>query len=132
MAKKNQSEGAPVGKSFKPDVGKFDSLAVGDVLTGVFMGARHQQITDTRTRKPKSVFVIKLRETETDEVKKIACATMLERAFEDLVDEYGNGDETTAINRLRGTKLTLTRGEDERTQGGNQIGTYEIFVHEAE
>jgi len=129
----NPNPTEPKGKSFRPDTGKFTSIAVNESHTGEFMGARTQQITDLRSKvgAKKDILVIKLRDVDTDEVKKIACAHMLVQAWEDVVDEYGNGDESVAINKLRGTRMTINRGPDEKTKTSNNvIGTYEIIVWE--
>jgi len=121
----------PQGKSFKPETGKFDTLKVNESVTGFFMGARHQSIMDRRTRKPKDIYVLKLREdSESERVLKIPCAAMMLQAWEDVVDEYGNGDEQAAILRLRGTKITINRGETTTTKDGNELGSYEIIVWE--
>lgn len=117
------------GKSFKPETGKFDTLKEKESVTGTFMGAKHQTITDRRTKMPKQIFVLKLRD-DTENVLKIPAAAMMLQAWEDLVDEYGNGDENQAITRLRGVKMTLNRGEDSRTKDGNVLGSYEIIVWE--
>jgi len=128
MAKqKDESGPAPTGRSFKAETGKFDSLVVGQSVSGVFMGAREQEITDTRTRQPKTLFVLKLRD-ENDKVLRIPCAAMLLQTWEELVDAYGNGEQTTAIRMLHGRKMTINRGPDTRTKDGNVMGTYEIVV----
>lgn len=117
------------GRSFKPDTGKFDSLVVNQSLTGFFMGAKHQTITDIRTRLPKDIFILKLREdSEESRILKIPAASMMMQAWDDVVDEYGNGDQDEAIRKLRGRKLTINRGEDTKTRGGTQLGQYEIIV----
>lgn len=116
------------GRSFKADTAKFDSLAIGESLTGIFMGVKDVEITDTRTRQPKTLFVIKLRAN--DKVLRVPCAAMLMQTWEELVDEYGNGNQEAAIRSLHGRTLTINRGLDTRTRDGNQMGTYEIIVHE--
>lgn len=135
MVDKTKKEESGSGKEpkahiFKPDVGKFDSLAIGESFTGHFLGCKSQEITDQRSkdRHTKSVLVLKLREMEGKNVLKIAMATMLERAWEDVVDEYGNGDHDLAVNILRNRRMTINRGPDERTKQGNAIGTYEMIV----
>lgn len=118
------------GKSFKPGTGKFDTLHVNESITGFFIGARSQTIEDQRTRRPKDIFVLKLREDDENEiVRKIPCAAMMLQAWDDIVDDYGNGDESAAITNLRGKKMTISRGEDSQTKGGNQLGQYEIIVY---
>lgn len=119
------------GKSFKPDMGKFTELKVNQSHTGIFLGCRYTDIIDSRSkdRHTKPVLVIKLREKETEAVLRLACAKMLEQAWEDVTDEYGNGDHETAVTRLRGCLMTINRGPDGRTATtGNPIGSYEIIV----
>ena len=129
MAKKNQTPETPQGgKSFKPGTGKFDTLKENESVTGIFMGARIQTIQDTRTHLAKDLFVIKLRDEDSQNVLKVPCAAMMKQAWEDVVDEYGNGIEDMAIKQLHGRKMTINRGEDSRTSGGNQLGTYEIII----
>ena len=140
MAKQKQTETSETdgstrsgGRSFKPDTGKFNTLKANESVTGFFMGAKMQTITDRRTRQPKELFVLKLREETEEEigpVRKVPCAAMLLQAWEDVVDEYGNGDQEIAINTLRGKKMTINRGDDTRTKEDNQMGTYEIIVFE--
>src|SRR5262245_20143265 len=84
---------AITGKSFKPGSGKFDSLKKpGDVLTGVFLEAKIQNIEDQRTHRPKDIFVLKIRNEQSQNVYKIPCAAMMLQAWDDIIDEYGNGD----------------------------------------
>src|SRR5262249_35540043 len=106
------------GKSFGGAQQAFHSLEVGDTVTGLFMNCGYQEIVNTRSavREMKQVLVMKLREPESDEVLKIACAAMLKSAWEDIVDEYGNGDHDQAVRNLRGKKMTINRGEDTRTK----------------
>lgn len=120
------------GKSFKPGSGKFDTIKKpGDSVTGLFIGARKQQIEDTRTHRPKDIFVLKLREeNEAQTVRKVPCAAMMLQAWDDIVDEFGNGDEDIAISNLRGRRMTIKRLADSATKGGNQLGQYEIIVGE--
>jgi hypothetical protein len=120
------------GKSFKPGTGKFDTIKKpGDSVSGIFIGARSQTIEDTRTHRPKELFVIKLREeNEAAVVRKVPCAAMMLQAWDDIVDEYGNGDEAIAISNLRGHRMKIKRLPDSETKGGNQLGQYEIIVSE--
>jgi len=120
------------GKSFKPGTGKFDTIKKpGESVSGIFIGARKQTIEDQRTHRPKEIFVLKLREeTEAAIVRKVPCAAMMLQAWDDIIDEFGNGDEDTAINNLRGHRMTIKRLPDSSTKGGNQLGQYEIIVSE--
>ena len=131
MAKpKDESNSAPQvgGRSFKADTGKFDSIVAGESITGMFIGAKDQEIMDQRTRQPKTLFVLKLR-GEGDRIIKLPCAAMLRQTWDDIVDEYGEGDEQKAIAYLRGRKMTINRGQDVRTKDNNPMGTYEIIVY---
>src|SRR5215470_12414109 len=104
------------GRSFKAETGKFDSLKVNESITGTFIGARSQQITDQRTREPKQIFVLRLHDAANDRVIKLPCASMLRQTWEDLVDEYGKGDVDKAVDFLRGHKITINRGDDTKTR----------------
>lgn len=138
MARRQTGSGAgdtakPItgGKSFKADTGKLDSLKVGETLTGFFLGAKTITITDIRTKLPKPLFVLKLREdNEGEKVLKVPCAAMMLQSWDDMVDEYGNGDEAAAIDKLRGKKMTINRSESTQTRGGDELGVYEIIVWE--
>jgi len=120
------------GKSFKPGTGKFDTLKKpGDSITGIFIGARSQTIEDTRTHRDKELFVLKIREeVEPFTVRKVPCAAMMLQAWDDIVDEFGNGDQDAAISNLRGRRFTIKRLADSATKGGNQLGQYEMIVGE--
>lgn len=140
MARKTQDgsgtgeERSPAGgKSFKAETGSFDALKEGESFTGLFIGAKWTEILDRRTRQPKKIYVLKLRKEgdEAEKVYKFPCAAMMLQTWEDICDEYGNGDEDEAVRRLRGRKMTINRGEDTVTKGtNNQLGTYEIIVWE--
>lgn len=136
MARTKQSEGEqpqqePKGKKFSSASGSFTSIEPGEEHRGHFINAGEQEIMDRRTRQPKKIMVIKIRSAENpDEIKRFACATMLERCWEDLVDEYGNGDHDTACKQLRGRLMVITRGQSTTTRDGNELGQYEIFVAE--
>lgn len=126
MAKPKQTE--TTGKEYTPRTGKkFDTLKVGDAITGVFIGARMQTITDKESHLPKELFVIKIRDAESV-VRYVPCAAMMLQAWDEIVDDYGNGDERTAIHILRGKSMTIKRGEDSATKGGNQLGQYTLIV----
>lgn len=126
---KPKDQKPPSGRTFKAETGKFDSLVVGQSITGIFMGAKDTEITDTRTRQPKTLFILKLRD-ESDKVLRVPCAAMLLQTWEELVDAYGNGNQETAIRMLHGRKLTINRGPDMKTKENNPMGTYEIIVHD--
>ena len=84
------------------------------------------KIIDRRTKAEKEILVFKLRNGETDEIYKVAAGAMLVHAWEDIVDELGNGDESTTNQKLRGEDMSIIRGEDTRTAENNPMGTYEI------
>lgn len=116
------------GRTFKPDTGKLLSLAVGEQVRGVFIGTQTITITDRRTRQPKDLFVLKLRDEETNVIQKLPCAAMMKHAWSDIVDEYGNGDETAAVQQLRNRVFVVSRGADTKTTDGNEMGTYEVTI----
>ena len=122
-------------KVFKSETGKFDSLKEKESFTGTFVGAKHTEITDTRNRnrgEKNPIFVLKPRKDgdESDKVYKFPCAAMMLQVWEDIVDEYGDGDEDRAINALRGRRMTINRGVDSKTRDGNALGNYEMIVWE--
>lgn len=136
MAKKNQEpdnnqQPTHQGKarSFKPDTTQFYTIKENEQIRGVFLGARMQTITDTRTKQPKDLWVMRLR-TEDGEVVKLPCSALLLQAWSDLTDEYGDGDNDATMTYLRSKEMVISRGEDMRTKGGNPMGTYEITVFE--
>jgi hypothetical protein len=131
MKKGSESETKPKAKHFKPDTTSFLTMKPGQVIEGFFLGARHQTITDQRTKADKDLFVLRLRDTSNpDIIHKIPCAALMFQAWNDLVDEYGNGDENSAIESIRGKRVSILRGDDIRTKMGNPMGSYEIVVWE--
>ena len=145
MAKKSTQAGADeLTKSFGEDVrfrsfkndGKgFDDLEPGQEIVGVFVSVRDHEITDTRTKARKHIRVYSIR-TADDSVKKIGSRSILDRVFDDVMDE--NGGYTVenkrysgpGINWLSGRVVKFVRGEDMKTREGNPLGTYEIQVAE--
>ena len=130
MAKKNQQEALPANaRKFGGELGKFDPINPGEEIKGIFMNASKTTITDRRTKAPKEIMVYKLRDLQSsDRVYKVAGATMLDRAWEDVVDEYGNSDHETTIKTLRGKTMSIVRGQDGETFEGNRLGSYEIII----
>lgn len=124
----SENPGTTAGKTFKPDTGKLLSLQVGEEVRGVFIGTQTITIKDKRTRQPKELFVLKLRDEESGEIQKLPCAAMMLHAWSDITDEYGNGDEQAAIQQLRNRVFIINRGADTKTTDGNQMGTYEITI----
>lgn len=117
-------------RSFKPDTSRFRTLQPGEEFTGVFVGAGHTEIRDKRTRALKTLFVLRIRDEETDKVEKFPCAAMMLRAWEDICDEYGNGDTDATIQQLRNRRMTISRGENMKTADSNPMGSYEFQIFE--
>jgi len=118
----------PGGRTFRPDTGKLLSLEKGEEVRGVFIGVQNVTIKDKRTKLPKELFVLKLRDETTNEIQKLPCAAMMLHAWGDIVDEYGNGDEPAAIQQLRNKVFVINRGDDMKTTDGNQMGTYSVTI----
>lgn len=117
------------GRSFKPDATSFKSMVEGETIRGFFLGRSSAEIKDRRTGAPKTLQILKLR-GEDEAVIKLPMAAMMQRAWEDICDEYGGGDEDSAVQKLRGVEMEITRGKDMRTADKNPMGTYEITIFE--
>jgi hypothetical protein len=133
MAKSKQQPGEPGevkagGKSFRPDTSKFRTMKPGETFTGIFVSAGHTEIMDRRTKQRKSLFVLRIRDEESDRVEKFPCAAMMLRAWEDITDEYGGGDPDATISALRGKHISIERGDDAKTADSNPMGTYTVTV----
>ena len=122
-------------KSYKNDGSGFDELNEGTEIIGVFVSVRDHEITDTRTKARKHIRVYSIRTAE-GQVLKIGSRSILDRVFDDLMDE--NGGYTVENKRYAGPGITyiqgrvvkFIRGEDTQTRDKNPLGTYEIQVAE--
>lgn len=144
MAKKNSASDYEAGfkqrevpegfKAYRNDGKGFDELKEGQEIAGELVSIRDHQITDQRTNEPKDIRVYSIR-TE-DGTLKIGGRTILDRQFDEIMDE--NGGFTVENRRyagrgyeyLRGREIRLFRGEDTKTRMNNPLGTYEILVKE--
>ena len=120
-------------KSYANDGKGFDELAEESDVTGIFVGVRIQEITDTRTKKRKPIRVYSLRDSEGN-VHKIGSRALLDGIFDDIMDENGgaiienNRFSGPGIDFLRSKVVKFVRGKNKRTRQGDQMGTYEIMV----
>jgi hypothetical protein len=132
---KTAFEGDVKFKSYKNDGSGFDEFAEGDEIMGVLLSIRDHAIKDKRTKLPKDIRVYSIR-TADGSVKKIGGRTILDRMFDDIMDENGGYE---VLNRrysgpgyeyLQNRVVKLNRGDDSETSEGNPLGTYEVAVEE--
>lgn len=122
-------------KSYKNDGSGFDDLQPNTEIIGVFVSVRDHEITDRRTKARKPIRVYSIRSAE-GQVLKIGSRSILDRVFDDLMDE--NGGYTVENKRyagpgilyIQGRVVKFIRGEDTKTHENNPLGTYEIQVAE--
>lgn len=123
-------------KSYKADGSGFDDLEEGQEIIGVFVSVRQQHIKDKRTKQQKPIRVYSIR-VEDGSTKKIGSRTLLDRMFDDVMDEHGGmtadpmGRYTgPGIDWIKGRVVKFVRGDDTKTADDNPMGTYEILVEE--
>jgi hypothetical protein len=122
-------------RSYKNDGAGFDKLEEADIITGVLVSIRDHQITDKRTKAPKDIRVYSIR-VEDGSVKKIGGRTILDRMFDDIMDE--NGGFIVENRRYSGPgydyakdrMVRIERGDDTETGEGNPLGTYQVDIEE--
>jgi hypothetical protein len=122
-------------RSYKNDGSGFDEFNEGDEIQGILVSIRDHQITDKRTKKPKDIRVYSIRVGD-GTVKKIGGRSLLDRMFDDIMDE--NGGFAVENRRYSGAgyeyvqnrAIKLNRGDDTKTSEGNPLGTYEIGIEE--
>jgi hypothetical protein len=146
--RKGNPTSAEVGKAFESDAkfrtykndGQgFDDFEEGQEIIGVLVSMRDHQITDNRTHELKDIRVYSIRvavEGGGDQTLKIGGRTILDRMFDEIMDEHGGyvienrQYKGAGYDYLKNRLLKLNRGEDTRTAKGNPLGTYEIAVEE--
>lgn len=122
-------------KSYKNDGSGFDKLEEGDEIIGVLVSIRDHSITDTRTKKPKDIRVYSIR-TPDGSVKKIGGRTILDRMFDDILDENGGFDVQNhrytgpGYDAIKDKIVKINRGDDTETRDKNPLGTYEVAIEE--
>jgi hypothetical protein len=119
-------EGRKVKKSYKAETLPFAELEEGQSVAGTFQGRKQITIRDRNTHEPKDIFIYKFMDISSGDGFAISGRFMLDEAFEKLAEELGGFD------RLEGEDVCINRGEDEKTGGGNRMGTYEIQILEAD
>jgi hypothetical protein len=117
-------EGRKVRKSYKADRLPFAELDEGESITGTFQGRKQITIKDRKTQNPKDIWIYKFADVDSGEGFAISGRFMLDEAFEKLAEDEGG------FERLEGEEVRIERGEDEKTGGGNRMGTYEIQILE--
>jgi hypothetical protein len=122
-------------RKYKNDGAGFDKLEESDEITGVLVSIRDHQITDKRTKQLKDIRVYGIR-TGDGTVKKIGGRALLDRMFDDIMDENGGYDVTNrrysgpGYDAIKDKVIKINRGEDTTTSGGDPLGTYEISIEE--
>jgi hypothetical protein len=122
-------------KSYKNDGSGFDDFEIEQEIIGVLVSIRDHSITDRRTKKPKDIRVYSIRIPD-GTVLKIGGRTILDRLFDDIMDENGGFDVQnrrytgTGYDYLKDKAIKMNRGKDTRTGDGNPLGTYEVAVEE--
>lgn len=114
-----------VKKSYRAETLPFAELDENSSISGTFQGRKEITIKDRKTQQPKDIFIYKFADMESGDGFAISGRFMLDEAFEKLAEELGGFD------RLEGEDIRIERGEDEKTGGGNRMGTYEIQILEA-
>jgi len=150
MAKKNQNpkpgdvadafrqpaEGEEVKfKSYRNDGKGFDEFNEGDEIVGILVSIRDHPITDQRSGDPKDIRVYSIRISD-GTVLKIGGRTILDRMFDDIMDENGGymvdnrRYSGKGYEYLQNRAIKMVRGDDTRTRNKNPLGTYEVMVEE--
>jgi hypothetical protein len=120
---------------YKNDGSGFDDFKQGQTITGVLVSIREHGITDKRTKQPKDIRVYSIR-MEGDVMCRIGGRTILDRMFDDIMDEHGGFVVTNrrysgpGYDFLKDRVVRLERGEDTRTSDKNPLGTYSVGVEE--
>lgn len=148
MARKAKgSSAADVAAAFESDVkfktystSEFYKFDEGDELKGVLVSLRDHQLPDRRakvkgTTKEVRVYSIRL---EDGNIIKLAGRAVLDRNFDDIMDE--NGGFVVENRRYSGVGyewlqnrlVIINRGENDETHDGNELGTYEIRIEEGD
>lgn len=151
MAKRNRPEnptaadmkaafGADIKfRTYKNDGAGFDEFDENQEIVGVLVSIRDHTITDNRTNLPKDIRVYSIRialEGGGERVIKIGGRSILDRLFDDIMDENGgyavdNKRYTgQGYEYIRNRLIKMSRGDDSQTAKGNPLGTYEIAVEE--
>jgi hypothetical protein len=123
-------------RSYKNDGKGFDTLDEGQEIQGILVSIRDHEITDTRTRERKTIRVYAIRNNDFDTTLKIGGRAILDRIFDDIMDEHGG--YTVESGRYRGPgyeaikdkAIRIARGKDTRTAQKNPMGTYEVGVED--
>src|SRR5438105_1622403 len=122
-------------RSYKNDGKGFHELNEATEVTGVLVSVRDHEITDKRTKLRKAIRVYSIR-TADNELLRIGSRALLDRLFDDILDEHGGYTVENkryvgpAMDWILNKVVRFIRGEDTKTGDGNPMGTYEIQVEE--
>lgn len=108
-------------RSFNSKSAGLFEFVEGQTIDGTFLSRRLETITDKDTQAPKQIWVYRIATSEG--LLKLGGRTMLDRMFDDIIDEMFGGDETT----MRGHKIQIIRGTDVKKDKKN-IGQYDIRI----
>ena len=104
-------------RSFTSNAIGFTPIEIGEEITGKFVSMRLITIPDRDTREKKQVRAYNL-ETENGPVQ-ICSKALLDQLYDEVVD---------AMGPLNGKDVTIRRGEDVDTVGGQSMSTWTIDV----
>lgn len=113
----------------------FYKFEAGDHFIGTLLSIRDVEIMDRRKKEEKIIRVYNFRAEDGTTIK-LGSRAMLDRMFDDIMDE--NGGFAVENNRysgkgyeyLQGRIIRLDRGEDIPTASGDDMGSYEVSVEE--
>ena len=123
-------------KSYKSEgFFKFEEM---EELVGTLVSIRDQTITDRRSKQPKIIRVYNIRLAEDGRMIRLGSRAMLDRMFDDIMDEHGGFNVENmrysgpGYEFLQNRIVKVNRGEDAETVSGDELGTYEVGVEEDE
>jgi len=124
MYKPNAGDPKKVGKSYKAQSIPFAELEEKTSVVGTYQRRRQINIKDRISKEPKDIWIYIFSDVKTGDKFAITGRTMLDQAFDEMIEAEGGEDHVIGLD------MRINRGENERTSGGFDMGTYEIMVLE--